>query len=598
MVLTFGVSLAACGGGATSLPDASSHPDSSTHVDAAGSSIDAPPSMIDAAPVVIDAAPVVIDAAPVVIDAAPPVIDAAPVMADATASPICGNGVVDPGEQCDDGNTVAGDCCSPACTVEAGCEIEVNDTFPQANDFAALSIGNVIHGHHSSDTDVDEFSVTIPPGVTGTLVAQTEDWGGQLCAMNQIDSLITIYDATGATIAMNDDFGGNWCSFATAPSLTAGQYYVEVKASTFAAAGTTFPYALSITLDICGDGIVGASESCDDGNTTPGDGCSATCQLEPVLETEPNDTCPTANGPYAVTTPKMYGGSITPMGEQDWYAFTLTSYEDVKFQTFASSGVGSCDAAEDTVITLFASDCTTQLATNDEGGIPHCSLLDPETSGGSGARHLAPGTYYLQVTPYPGASTFDYSLLVTPVSICGNGTVDGSEQCDGTPGCGTDCLVIPVCGDGFLSAGEWCDDGNTVAGDGCTSCVIDGTTPEIEPNDSEATATPQIAGTTSFVGAISPIGDHDYFTFTLAAAATVTLATHDISSPATCSFDSYIYLEDSTFALVASNDDTATNTCSLLSGLALPAGTYYVWVQRYADGATILPGYQLDLTIM
>jgi uncharacterized delta-60 repeat protein len=31
----------------------------------------------------------------------------------------CGNGIVDPGEQCDDGNTVGGDCCSPACQYDA-----------------------------------------------------------------------------------------------------------------------------------------------------------------------------------------------------------------------------------------------------------------------------------------------------------------------------------------------------------------------------------------------------------------------------------------------------------------------------------------------
>jgi cysteine-rich repeat protein len=30
----------------------------------------------------------------------------------------CGNGNVDPGEQCDDGNTAAGDCCSPTCQLE------------------------------------------------------------------------------------------------------------------------------------------------------------------------------------------------------------------------------------------------------------------------------------------------------------------------------------------------------------------------------------------------------------------------------------------------------------------------------------------------
>src|SRR5439155_1423030 len=31
---------------------------------------------------------------------------------------VCGNGVVDLGEQCDDGNLVAGDCCSPTCQFE------------------------------------------------------------------------------------------------------------------------------------------------------------------------------------------------------------------------------------------------------------------------------------------------------------------------------------------------------------------------------------------------------------------------------------------------------------------------------------------------
>jgi cysteine-rich repeat protein len=34
--------------------------------------------------------------------------------------PECGNGIVQQGEFCDDGNTVDGDCCSSSCTVEAG----------------------------------------------------------------------------------------------------------------------------------------------------------------------------------------------------------------------------------------------------------------------------------------------------------------------------------------------------------------------------------------------------------------------------------------------------------------------------------------------
>jgi cysteine-rich repeat protein len=56
---------------------------------------------------------------------------ATPLAATATATPVaptstatpssatCGNGVLDPGEQCDDGNTIGGDCCSASCQIEA-----------------------------------------------------------------------------------------------------------------------------------------------------------------------------------------------------------------------------------------------------------------------------------------------------------------------------------------------------------------------------------------------------------------------------------------------------------------------------------------------
>jgi cysteine-rich repeat protein len=36
-----------------------------------------------------------------------------------TAGPVCGNGTVESGEQCDDGGTQAGDCCSPTCQFES-----------------------------------------------------------------------------------------------------------------------------------------------------------------------------------------------------------------------------------------------------------------------------------------------------------------------------------------------------------------------------------------------------------------------------------------------------------------------------------------------
>ncbi|XXY15147.1 DUF4215 domain-containing protein [Sorangium sp. So ce216] len=43
------------------------------------------------------------------------------------------------------------------------------------------------------------------------------------------------------------------------------------------------PYTLNVTFTpiVCGDGTVGATEECDDGNTASGDGCSALCVYEP-----------------------------------------------------------------------------------------------------------------------------------------------------------------------------------------------------------------------------------------------------------------------------------------------------------------------------
>ena len=55
---------------------------------------------------------------------------------------------------------------------------------------------------------------------------------------------------------------------------------------------------------------------------------------------------------------------------------------------------------------------------------------------------------------------------------CGNGKVEGQEQCDDAnadddDGCAS--CRLTVCGDGRTQAGEQCDDGNSVDGDGCSA---------------------------------------------------------------------------------------------------------------------------------
>jgi cysteine-rich repeat protein len=62
----------------------------------------------------------------------------------------------------------------------------------------------------------------------------------------------------------------------------------------------------------------------------------------------------------------------------------------------------------------------------------------------------------------------------TPVAVCGDGVVSSGEACDdgnnaNNDGCRADCFGTERCGDFLLDEGESCDDGNNDDGDGCTS---------------------------------------------------------------------------------------------------------------------------------
>lgn len=86
-------------------------------------------------------------------------------------------------------------------------------------------------------------------------------------------------------------------------------------------------------------------------------------------------------------------------------------------------------------------------------------------------RHVTASNYKLTLTNFTARRT-------QCVSLCGNGQLDGAEQCDdgrnttgyGT-GCAPGCVTPPRCGDGVRQAdkGEECDDGNTHDLDACSN---------------------------------------------------------------------------------------------------------------------------------
>jgi len=67
---------------------------------------------------------------------------------------------------------------------------------------------------------------------------------------------------------------------------------------------------------------------------------------------------------------------------------------------------------------------------------------------------------------------------------CGDGNLDAGEECDDGnnvdgDGCSAKCTIDPYCGDGTVDAGEECDDGNNVDGDGCSAECTTEITPVI-----------------------------------------------------------------------------------------------------------------------
>jgi cysteine-rich repeat protein len=494
------------------------------------------------------------------------------------SAPGCGDGIVQvsAGEQCDDGNTASGDGCSSTCQVEGKdyvFETEPNDTQATGNPLAGHD-GAVGAINPTGDVDWYEIDVTVAGSSVSAVVS--DGLGG---CPSGFDSKLYLYGPAGTMIISDDNGAGGLCSkiapanHAEAKNLPVGSYGLKVE---YFGGGKTAPsYVLDAKVSPpgCGDGVLQAGEQCDDGNTVNGDGCSSTCQFEKsyASETEPNGT-------FAQATPLPTGaagflGAISPLADWDYYSFTVTvPGSSVVLDT--SDGLGGCPSGFDSVLDLYDGAHNT-LATNDAGLVQPCSTIWYANS--AAASNMAVGTYFVRVRYYSDVGTSPQYVLGIKV-------------------------IPPGCGDGTVQPGEQCDDGNTVGGDGCSATCASEAPSETEPNNATTTANALWPGTSTWRGSISPLGDHDYFTFTLPAVGSPTLVTHAVGNASACTFDTVLHLLDHNGTQISTDDDTGPGACSSIDPVHhpevhnIPAGVYYVWVQASND-QTVIPAYQLDLTI-
>ena len=190
-------------------------------------------------------------------------------------------------------------------------------------------------------------------------------------------------------------------------------------------------------LAICGNGILTSNETCDDGNTASGDGCSGDCQtVEPGWECrEPGKPCSPICGDGKVELCKKCddgntlngdGCSSTCQIEPGW---SCTGAPSVCTQ--ALCGNGKTETGE-------ACDCGTDPANLPTGCTGPNGLFNGDGTGCS------------------------KTCTIEPI-------------CRGTTGTGATHACAASCGNGNLETGEECDDGNLVDGDGCSStCKIEG----------------------------------------------------------------------------------------------------------------------------
>lgn len=191
---------------------------------------------------------------------------------------------------------------------------------------------------------------------------------------------------------------------------------------------------------VCGNGVREGPEGCDDGNQDSGDGCDQGCVAEFChgFEAEPNDSdFDQSNYAGCASNELTLHAAMNSPDVSDWFALPVFTASDLRMEITGPGGPGTCPG--DQLIIFFGPD-RLALSEDNDSGTDLCPMLEPSTH--ANLRGVRPGVYYLRVLLNRGALPVpSYLLKISYLSTCGDGTVQGSEQCD----------------DGDVASGDGCD---------------------------------------------------------------------------------------------------------------------------------------------
>ncbi len=373
----------------------------------------------------------------------------------------------------------------------------------------------------------------------------------------------------------------------------------------------------------CGNGNVEGGEQCDDGMDSPaGDGCNTACRLEPnvVLEVEPNDDGMVAVGqddfeaaalqvlPAATPAVRLRGALGAP-GDEDYFLLTNSGTSSVGYNV--AYLLDSCTGGMNSLIFQ---------TRNQAGSVLQTFTSTPGNCGRFGVL-LLPGESMVLglVAAFDDTIHPFYFFEISVANVCGDGTVEGFEQCEppNSPGCNQVCQT--TCGDALVLPPEECDDGPAVFppvnGDGCSaSCTLDhGAHGEVEPNedgmpdvgmdDFAPVMGPEETGNAVIFAGFNIPGDEDVFRYhnPFGAPATVTFRT-SLGNGGPCRgsslLDTVLILRDAMGMTLAQNDDDwAEDACSRLT-FDVPAGSVvFAHVLHAGDNQTYPLSYRLTINV-
>ncbi len=363
---------------------------------------------------------------------------------EAPVEPVCGNGLLEGSEQCDDGNPDPGDGCSDACAPEAG--FECSTDVPSV--CAPICGDGQVVGDESCDGSELEGKTCESLNLGAGVLACDEQ-----CQLDP--SGCRAYSCGDGAVDVGEE-----CDGADLAGQTCQDHGYD--GGTLACRQDCTVDDSGCTLASCGNGIVEGIEECDDANLDPLDGCAGNCTVEAGWA---------CDGQPSVCTPLCGNDAVDPGEQCDGANLAGQSCQSLGQGYTGGTLACGADCQYDT------SGCDLPTCGNgalDSGEQCDGVLLDGETCEGLG---FIGGT--LLCTASCG---YDVSGCI-PV-VCGDGVISAGEACDdGNQQSGDGCNVLcnveggwgcsgepsqctPLCGNGALDSGEPCD-GALLGGSDC-----------------------------------------------------------------------------------------------------------------------------------